>query len=194
VTWHRPLLAAFAGCILALTLTSCAEIIQLLPPSGPPLTSASDPGIKAAGESSAAVDKDKQAQAVLSKAIEARNPKALDEAIKLRPQDPSYLLAQYVLQGAVGGIPNPALLQQALGLIYAQHPELAVPDQLQLAYIYYLDVLVTTNKFPKGSAEWKVLHDSYYCTTLSEYRAFLGSERADLLYSGEDCPQTRPGR
>lgn len=188
MTRHHPLLGLLAACVLALALTSCAEITQLLPASGPPLSSASDPGIKAAGESSSTVDKENQAQAILNKAIESKNPKAVDEAIKLRPADPSYLLAQYVLQGAVGGVTNPALIQQAIWLIHSQHAELSGPEQMQLAYIYILDALITTNKYPKGSSEWNTLHDGY-CSTLRDYHLLRGSERADLLYSSEGCPQ-----
>jgi hypothetical protein len=191
MTRHRTLLAVIAACVLALTVTSCVEITQLLPASGPPLSSASDPGIKAAGESSGTVDKEKQAQAILNKAIESKNPKGLDEAIKLRPADPSYPLAQYMLQGAVEGKTSPALIQQAMWLIYSQHPELSGPEKLQLAYIYILDALITTNKFPKGTSEWNVLHNSY-CDMLKDYHATIGSERADLLYSSEGCPPAQP--
>jgi hypothetical protein len=189
---HR-LFAGFAACLLALTATSCAELTEILPPSGPPLTSATDPGIKAAGQSSAEVDREKQAQAILNKAIEARNPKAVDEATKLRPQDPSYLFAQYGLQSVVDRDPDPALLQRAIGLVFAQHPELAYGDAIQLAYIYFLDALQTTNRYAKGSPEWTTLRDGY-CSILAGYRELLGSERADLFYSNDGCPQTRPVR
>ena len=61
---------------------------------------------------------------------------------------------------------------------------------MELGYIYFLDALITTNKFAKGTPESTRLLEAY-CESLADYRAYIGPERADLLFR-RGLPSAKP--
>ena len=186
------LAAAAAFCALGMACAdfTVGEILDDVETLATPLEESEDPEVRAVAEANAEIAREREAQESLQRALDTKEPNDLDEAIRVRPKDPRYVLRKIALLGVSGregaGSEMQALFDQA-GAIFSANE---TPGATRTAHMLsaYADVRDT---FPKDSSQWRTLN-GFYCMT---YDMSLHAQRNNVVdafftaatYSNETC-------
>lgn len=180
-------LTVLAGLALAFASTACdGEFSGLIPSETVPLSTSSDPGVKAAGDSTQAIDKVHKAEQLLQQGLTNKDPAKLSEAVRTRPGDPSLRFYQSAMLLAIGNITEARRAYTEGDWLVGRNYGLFDEDRFTELGPLWLDALsVTTTKFPKGSAEWQRVN-RYYCNALQEFRVHKVL-KLDSIYQDDTC-------
>ncbi len=107
------------------------------------LSESDDPGVQAAGETVVEILSVREAEENLARGIAERDPAAIQQAGRLRPEDPRYPMHELALAETNG---KPSGQQKDLSgrtimLVWAQNPDMPIPEVKRVAGEMYLDAL-----------------------------------------------------
>lgn len=190
---RRRLAPALAVLFLGLGVLACESLDADLAALGfqtAPLAQSPDPNVQAAGATNEVLDKERQAQDLLDRALETGDPSYVGDAIRLRPADPSLRFYQSAFLTAYSN-PSEAIraTREGMGLLYRNYAPVDRIKALPLVMIQAMDAyLLTRQSFEAGSPEWQRLTE-LYCS----FRKLAAEERllssfALSLYAAEGCP------
>jgi hypothetical protein len=183
----RILLTAFAGLSLAIASIGCdGELSGLIPVDSVPLNTSSDPGVRAAGDSSDAIDKVRKAESLLQQGLTTNDPAKLSEAVRIRPDDPSlryYQSAMLIAKGDEEG--STKAFEEGDGVIQRKYGRWSSEQTAEAAPLWLDALSVTLTKFPKDSEEWRRLN-TRYCAELRFIRT-VQFIRINSIYPDESC-------
>ena len=178
--------------VFAVFTAGCEELdLFLLPPDGSsapaPLSSSSDPAVKAAGASSDAVDDIRKADALLDKGLKNKDPGAIAEAVRVRPGDPSLRYHQAAILIAIDNQPEAVKAFREGGHLIIDDESADYLRQTANAQLLWLDALrATMAQYTTSSAEYGRLN-KVYCDNIADSKDYEPLGLALQLYPTDSC-------
>jgi len=142
------------------------------------LSESDDPGVQAAGETVVEILSVREAEENLARGVAERDAAAMQQASRLRPEDPRYPMHELALAetGEKATGEQKALADRTIMLVWTQNPDMSIPEVKRVAGEMYLnalrDVIKSAPEF-EGRAEKVVA----YCTAIEKKYPEMHTER-----------------